>query len=80
MSVLLTVLHGAAALAPSLPAAGPAVAADASFVDASVRVEGSVLDWHFVDVEGDGPIELCVALRTPEGARELQLHRCSVLT
>ena len=77
MSVLLTVLHGAAALAPSLPATGPAVAADASFVDASVRVEGSVLDWHFVDVEGDGPIELCVALRTPEGARELQLHRCS---
>jgi hypothetical protein len=66
--ILLASLLGAAALAGG---------GDASFIDASVRVDGKVLDWRFVDVEGDGPIELAISLRTPSGSRELQLFRCS---
>ncbi|MEM9799666.1 MAG: VCBS repeat-containing protein [Planctomycetota bacterium] len=50
---------------------------EASYVDASVRVDGTLLDWHFVDVEGDGKNELGVAIRTPRGRRELHLFRTS---
>jgi len=64
-------------LASLLGAAALAGGGDASFIDASVRVDGKVLDWRFLDVEGDGPIELAISLRTPSGSRELQLFRCS---
>ncbi|MDG1491753.1 MAG: VCBS repeat-containing protein [Planctomycetota bacterium] len=66
-------------LATLMGAAASAVAGggDASFIDASVRVEGTVLDWRFVDVERDGQVELALSLRTPTGSRELQLFRCS---
>jgi len=67
MSLLPTLL-GVAALAGG---------GDASFIDASVRVEGSILDWRFVDLEQDGQTELVLSLRTPSGSRELQLFRCS---
>lgn len=70
MNALLPLLHAASL-------AAPLGGADASFVDASVRVEGSILDWRFVDVELDGELELAISLRTPTGARELQLHRCA---
>ncbi|MEL6713855.1 MAG: VCBS repeat-containing protein, partial [Planctomycetota bacterium] len=65
-------LLAAAAASPTL-AAG--VTADASYVDASVRVDGDLLDWVFVDVDVDGQDELCVSVLTPSGGREIQLHR-----
>ncbi len=70
--ILLASLMGATALTAALTGGG-----DASFIDASVRVDGKVLDWRFVDVEGDGQVELAISLRTPSGSRELQLFRCS---
>ncbi|MEM8710245.1 MAG: VCBS repeat-containing protein, partial [Planctomycetota bacterium] len=48
---------------------------DASYIDASVRVDGLILDWSFVDIEGDGAKELGLAVRTPRGKRELRFHR-----
>lgn len=48
---------------------------DASFIDASVRVDGILLDWTFVDIEGDGAKELGLSVRTPRGERELRFHR-----
>ena len=48
---------------------------DASYVDASVRLEGTLLDWAFVDVDGDGRDELALSTRTPRGERELRIHK-----
>lgn len=59
-------------------AAAPAPATgggDASYVDASVRVDGTLLDWVFVDVDEDGADELALSVRTPRGEREVHLHR-----
>jgi hypothetical protein len=61
-----------AALSASAPAK------DASYIDASVRIDGLLLDWEFVDIEGDGVQELAMSVRTPRGTRELQLHRMTV--
>ena len=52
---------------------GPA--GDTSYVDASVRVDGTLLDWTFVDVDEDGRDELALSARNPRGDRELHLHR-----
>ena len=46
-----------------------------SYVDASVRVDGTLLDWTFVDVDEDGRDELALSARNPRGDRELHLHR-----
>ena len=54
-------------------ALGPA--GDTSYVDASVRVDGTLLDWTFVDVDEDGRDELALSARNPRGDRELHLHR-----
>ncbi|HSG91706.1 MAG TPA: VCBS repeat-containing protein, partial [Pseudomonadales bacterium] len=44
-------------------------------MDASVRKDGTLLDWAFVDVDGSGREELVIAVRTQRGERELHLHR-----
>lgn len=84
MSLLLPVAIGCsaffAAISAALPAArpaGPAIggATDASYIDASVRIDGLLLDWAFVDIEADGATELAVSVRTLRGKRELHLHR-----
>ena len=48
---------------------------DASYIDASVRVDGELLAWRFVDIDEDGQAELVIPIRTPRGKRELHLHR-----
>ena len=62
-----------AAAEPAAPTA--ARGKGASYIDASVRIDGLLLDWSFVDIEADGAKELIVAVRTLRGTRELQLHR-----
>ncbi len=75
----LHLLLAAAAAAPSAPLSlnlpPDAPAGDASYIDASVRVDGELLDWAFVDIDGDGNDELALSTRTPRGARELRLHK-----
>lgn len=64
--------------APTASAAMPSSAEprrDASYIDASVRIDGLLLDWAFVDIDGDGADELAVSVRTLRGTRELQFHR-----
>ncbi len=65
---------GPAAAAGSAPFPGTP-AGDASFIDTSVRIDGSLLDWRFVDLEDDGVQELGLSIRTPRGERELRFHR-----
>ena len=55
-------------------AAGPV---EVGFIDASLDLRGEALDWRFVDIDGDGRRELCLAVRTEEGQRELRLHRAA---
>lgn len=81
-SLAMVTLSAASSFAgtPSLPTAPPASAqsassGDASYIDASVRVDGLILDWAFVDVDLDGKDELALSTRTPRGERELRLHR-----
>lgn len=63
-------------LAPAIAyGTGNGLPSDASYIDTSVRVEGSLLEYQFLDVERDGSKELVLAVRTPRGERELQLHR-----
>lgn len=66
------------ALAPVVPAAAllPETGADASHREASMDVDGTVLDARFADADGDGVNELWIAVR-PEGSdrRELRVHR-----
>ncbi|QDV08304.1 FG-GAP repeat protein [Planctomycetes bacterium Poly30] len=61
--------------ASSGASSGATTSLDASYIDASVRIDGSLLDWQFVDIEGDGPKELGLAVRTDRGERELRFHR-----
>ena len=72
MNGLIAITLAAGSLALGLGEGG---GKEASYVDASVRVEGELLDWSFVDVDGDDQAELALSLRTPRGERELQLHR-----
>lgn len=44
-------------------------------VDASLDLDGTLLDRRFLDLDGDGRLELAFTLRTPRGARELRVHR-----
>lgn len=67
---LMAMAHAAESPAPSTPG-------DASYIDASIRIDGLLLDWAFVDVDGDGKDELVLSARTPRGDRELHLHRMS---
>lgn len=64
-----SLLLGAAMAAPI------AAPGDTSYVDASVRVDGTLLDWAFVDVDEDGQDELVLSARTSRGEREIHLHR-----
>jgi len=71
--VILTIL-----LASFAPGPAPAVRpedSDVSYVDASVELRGELLDMAFVDVDEDGQVELCLALRMATGERELHFHR-----
>jgi hypothetical protein len=49
-------------------------ASEAFFVDASLDLDGDLLSWRFLDVDADGKRELLVAVRTPDGERELRVH------
>ena len=64
-------------LAPGAAPAGSSESGDdgARYVDVSLEPEGRLLDAHFVDLEGDGQVELCMAVLSRDGARELQLFR-----
>lgn len=66
-----------AALAAPFGWLSPLAPGDASYIDASVRIDGLLLDWAFVDVDGDGMDELVLSARTPRGDRELHLHKMS---
>lgn len=44
------------------------------YVDASLEFEGELLDFRFVDIDGDGATELVVALLHSDGRRRLQIH------
>ncbi len=63
MSVALAVLTAFAALA-----------SDVRYVDASVEVEGELLDARFVRLGAKRELALCLAVRTPRGTRELRVH------
>lgn len=60
----------ATALASPAPLEGDAVRYD----DASLELDGELLDHRFVDLDGDGRPSLCLALHLSGGTRELRLH------
>lgn len=74
-SILLGALAALPLAALPLAAAADGDADDASFIDASIRLDGTLLDWAFVDIDMDGQDELALSVRTPRGGRELRLHR-----
>lgn len=47
---------------------------ESHFIDASLPVDGTLLDARFLDVDLDGRDEVVLAVRTPSGARELRIH------
>ena len=53
----------------------PRAGDDVRYVDASIESGERLLGVSFVDVDGDGRVELCRALATKEGGRELAFHR-----
>ncbi len=62
-------------LSIALVAAMSETGADASHRDASIDVEGAVLDARFEDIDGDGTRELLLAVRpTGTDRRELRIH------
>ena len=67
-----------AALLP-LIVAGPAhsEADGVTYVDSSIEFEGQLLNHRFVDLDGDGRMSLCVALRNPQGRRELRIYEAN---
>ena len=69
----------ALALALTLPLAalapGPGDAQEVFYVDASLELDGGLLSWRFVDLDGDGARELVLAVRTRAGERELRVYR-----
>ncbi|MEM9379111.1 MAG: VCBS repeat-containing protein [Planctomycetota bacterium] len=79
MSVLMACAAAASLVVPG-SGTGEGGGKEASYVDASVRVEGELLDWSFVDVDQDGQAELALSLRSPRGDRELQLHRTTAVS
>jgi len=60
----------ATALASPAPEGGDAVRYD----DASLELDGELLDHRFVDLDGDGRPSLCLALRRVDGTRVLRFH------
>lgn len=71
--MILALLLAASTLGPV--AAARAQDSDVGYVDASVELQGELLDLAFVDLDEDGQVELCLALRTDAGERELHFHR-----
>jgi hypothetical protein len=57
-----------------LTSSAAATEQDAFYVDASLTVDGTVLAAEFVDVDLDGRDEVVLAVRTPNGNRELRIH------
>ncbi len=49
-------------------------AAEVRYIDATLELEGSLLDQRIVDLLGDGEQSLCLALRKPGGERELRIY------
>jgi hypothetical protein len=67
-------------IAGLIPAALPAAQAqEVTYVDASLDLRGDLLDWRFLDLDGDGKVELCLALHLESGSREIHLHRTSAI-
>jgi len=66
-----------AAVLCSLAVVGSTVGRTAGvrFDDVSLEFEEEILDHRFVDIDGDGQLELCLALRNDGGERELRFLR-----
>ena len=67
------------AMAFTVPGASDAssgeTAPDVTFVDASLEPPGQLLGSLFTDIDGDGRDEVCLAVRSRSGERQLRLHR-----
>ncbi len=64
-----------AGFACCLLAAGAARAPDAQHVDASFSLDAELLNGRWVDLEGDGELELILSTLDEGGGRELRIHR-----
>ncbi|TDJ67204.1 MAG: hypothetical protein E2O39_15120 [Planctomycetota bacterium] len=47
------------------------------YIDASLDLDGLLASWAFVDVDGDGALELVLAVCLADGERELRVHELS---
>lgn len=59
-------------LAPALPP--PSENETVRYDDASLELDGDLLDHRFIDLDGEGTTLLCIALRLKDGTRELRFH------
>jgi len=57
-----------------LLASAASPAQESHYVDASLPVEGTLLAAEFVDVDGDRRDDLVLAVRLPNGTREIRIH------
>jgi hypothetical protein len=49
--------------------------AESHFIDASLELKGELLGWKAVDPDGDGKLDLVLAMLTETDDRELRFHR-----
>ena len=61
-------------LVSSPTAAASDLQREAFYVDASIDVDGRLLDWHFVELDPARGEELVLAVAPPRGDRELRIH------
>ena len=73
--MIVPILLGFAITLPNHPEPPTATTAETSFIDASIILDGDLLDWAFVDIDLDGQDEVVLSTRKPGGGRELRFHR-----
>ena len=57
-----------------IAAALAAAESETGYINASLELEGRLLDQRFVELAPGGGQSLCVAVRLPGGKRELRFH------